>query len=454
MKFITIYILAFTCFFTAATSSAETNLNTFLSMHIVNLMPLAKSGVKNAQLALGIRYVLGSGAVRNYDEGIKWLNSESLKANKEALFYKGLAYEYKKDYAKALDLYNLAAKQGFAPAITKIGQFHLSGTGVPKDYDEAIKWFNKAKDSNDVDALYYIGLMHELGKGFNKSYDEALTFYDKAISLGCTHATERIEYLKGKRERLDNLIYKPINAMKMFIYEEYLGVGSALFALITFIVMYKNKKPYYSFALYDIIDPSNTKVTDVEVFYLGKQVSNISIIKYAFWNGGRRTIDKSDLVPAEPIKLLLKQGIILNVKTDSTLNKANDFKYIVSDDLTEVDIYFEYLDKNDGIVLDIINTCKNSDDIICSGMIKGCGAIRKRPYSIRPPLSNMAKLGLAIIQLITLLFITYKYVNYGNITTLDYIFLATTSLVVLLLFITTMKSLPAKYNLTLEKIRA
>ena len=56
------------------------------------------------------------------------------------------------DYATALDWYQRAADQGFAPAQFNLGVL-LSGTdGVPADYPTALQWYRKAALQGDAEA--------------------------------------------------------------------------------------------------------------------------------------------------------------------------------------------------------------------------------------------------------------------------------------------------------------
>ena len=67
--------------------------------------PLAKNGLSEAQLGLGLLYGKGQGLLQDYKEAIKWFKLSADQGNEESQFYIGMAYingvTYKKDYSIA-----------------------------------------------------------------------------------------------------------------------------------------------------------------------------------------------------------------------------------------------------------------------------------------------------------------------------------------------------------------
>jgi TPR repeat protein len=72
----------------------------------------AGQGDANAQFALGMWYVDGTGIVQNYAEAVRW--------------------------------YNLAAEQGYSSAQGNLGWMYEQGNGVVQDYVTAHMWYNLA----------------------------------------------------------------------------------------------------------------------------------------------------------------------------------------------------------------------------------------------------------------------------------------------------------------------
>lgn len=75
----------------------------------------------------------------------------------EALFDRGCNYLYgtgnkTKDYAKALEYFQVAANRGHSNSQVNLGFMYDQGMGVPQDYSEAAKWYLKAAAQGDEDA--------------------------------------------------------------------------------------------------------------------------------------------------------------------------------------------------------------------------------------------------------------------------------------------------------------
>lgn len=71
------------------------------------------------------------------------------------LYEKGIGVE--RDYAKALFLYNKAAKQGFASAQHHLGVMYENGQGVDQNYTKAFEWYSKAANQELREAQGKIG---------------------------------------------------------------------------------------------------------------------------------------------------------------------------------------------------------------------------------------------------------------------------------------------------------
>ena len=119
-------------------------------------------------------------------------SSQSDAQKASALFDKGEQYYYGrgvgKDYAKAAEMYRLAADQGHAQAQASLGWMYAEGQGVPKDDAEALKWYRKAADQGDVWAQHDLGDMYDNGRGVPKDDAEAVKWYRKAAQQGSESA--------------------------------------------------------------------------------------------------------------------------------------------------------------------------------------------------------------------------------------------------------------------------
>ena len=149
----------------------------------------AASGSASAQFMLGLIYNSGWGVECDYDKAQEWYEkaatNDSTRA-REMLYY--LAEDYKdggrrvkKDYAKAMELYQLSANQGYASAQAQLGiEYYFGGDGVKQDYAKAAEWYEKAANNGNSFAQKELAKMYEKGLGVEKDPLKAQEWYSKA----------------------------------------------------------------------------------------------------------------------------------------------------------------------------------------------------------------------------------------------------------------------------------
>ena len=88
------------------------------------------------------------------------------------------------NYAEAAEWFKKAADQGLANAQFNLGVAYLFGNGVPRDYGQAAEWFRKAADQGYASAQYKLGRMYVNGDGVARDYGQAASWYRKAADQG------------------------------------------------------------------------------------------------------------------------------------------------------------------------------------------------------------------------------------------------------------------------------
>ena len=110
-----------------------------------------------------------------------------LKRQEQAKQNAALGDEYYKaqNYAEAVKLFRLAAKQGHAGAQFSLGQAYHKGNGVPQDDAEALKWHRQAAEQGHAKAQNELGMRYAEGRGGVLENDaEAAKWYRKAAKQG------------------------------------------------------------------------------------------------------------------------------------------------------------------------------------------------------------------------------------------------------------------------------
>ncbi|MFZ4657513.1 MAG: hypothetical protein ACOYNY_10900 [Caldilineaceae bacterium] len=97
--------------------------------------------------------------------------------------------------------------------------------------------------------------------------------------------------------------------------------------------------------------------------------------RLVFWNGGKDVIQHTDIANHQRFLLALsKKNEILEIRPISQTNPTIN---LIKVDLRTIDINFEYIDAQQGIVFDIVH-CGDSVEMSLSGILKG-GRVEVKP---------------------------------------------------------------------------
>ncbi len=157
----------------------------------------AEKGSGNAMLTLGRFYEQGVGVSRNYTKALEWYEKAAKAGQPEGYYNLGVCCEIgmgtAADAAKALQNYQKAADMGFALAMYKLSTLYISGTGTAKDAAKGTAYLEKAADTgmaaaaNDLGGIYLAGLL-----GRKKDEKKALAMFMRAADLGNLEAIKNI----------------------------------------------------------------------------------------------------------------------------------------------------------------------------------------------------------------------------------------------------------------------
>lgn len=160
-----------------------------------------------------------------------------------------------------------------------------------------------------------------------------------------------------------------------------LAVLSILLAVVFYFRSQKNKTPCFESSNNTIVEGLHRSLDGLEVHYKGVSQERITISKVVFWNGGRDTIDGSDLVQKDPLRILCPSDIdILDVQIVSDNAQLNSIQLgepIETDEGVSYPISFEYLDHEEYFVVQLIHNGNSSEEFIVEGKIKGVKSINR-----------------------------------------------------------------------------
>ena len=192
----------------------------------------AEQGKDKAQWLLANCLLQGSGAEKNLQSGIWWLEKAAdsglavAQSDLGDCIYDGIGVE--EDKTKALGLYKKAADQGFPEALLNIAWCYWEGGGVSPDYAEAFRWYQKGAEENWAWGYFGLGDCYSTGKGVEQDFSQAIGFYRKAADMGFRWAQSELGwyYETGKGVKKN-----PVEAVRWYQLAADQGLDYAQFNL-------------------------------------------------------------------------------------------------------------------------------------------------------------------------------------------------------------------------------
>lgn len=155
---------------------------------------------------------------------------------------------------------------------------------------------------------------------------------------------------------------------------------SAIFGLLSFVLAVvsiylflrskKEKKPMFCIRSINLIGDLYNKIGGLEIFYKDKPVSNVFSTNVAFWNNGGEVLNKNDISQTEQLRVVFPKGKILDKEIVTTTSNSTNFE-IEQRNENEVILSFDFLEKNEGAVVNLLHTSKSLKDVKFIGKIKG-----------------------------------------------------------------------------------
>lgn len=131
---------------------------------------------------------------QDFETAKQWLTLAANQKHHKSQYSLAVMYEngygVDIDYKKALQLYELAAKD-IPHARHNIGVMYEEGKGVPVNYTEALKWYTDGKYNEDVlaETAYNLGVIYANGNGVRQDNSYAKDYFgqacDAGLQLGC-----------------------------------------------------------------------------------------------------------------------------------------------------------------------------------------------------------------------------------------------------------------------------
>lgn len=153
-------------------------------------------------------------------------------------------------------------------------------------------------------------------------------------------------------EWLTNLMSSPI----AWTILSAIAIFGFIFAIISHFSNKEKKEFSYVIKSNALIRKKKSKFDKLMIKYDGQQIEDFYISKITIWNSGNKTINESDMVNSKEITISVEEGdLILDSEVIVTSEETNNFTIRKIDDRT-IKVLFDYTDRKDGAVVQIIHT--------------------------------------------------------------------------------------------------
>lgn len=168
-----------------------------------------------------------------------------------------------------------------------------------------------------------------------------------------------------------------MEVLKSFLNQNWVGTLIGIIGLVAACLFYRRSqvtpRPVYQtrgLGLVGVRDPALPG--EVEIRFHGRAVPRVTRTHIVFWNAGRATIRREDVVTKDPPRLVFdKDTEVLNVRIAQTTREVIGLNVDVkADSGNEVVLSFDYLDCKDGALIEVLHTSENAHPQLL-GTIRG-----------------------------------------------------------------------------------
>jgi hypothetical protein len=161
-----------------------------------------------------------------------------------------------------------------------------------------------------------------------------------------------------------------------FIVTIIVAIAGIASSAILAIRLARRKKPVWAYVSKQIIGLGTNVPHELRLFFEEKQVDDVYQTLIIFFNAGNQTIRKEDI--RDNITICFPKAQVLQIPTVLTPEKPQNkisIEKIARKNGDLIEIEFDFLDHNDGVLLDVLHTACN-ESISCKGYILEVGAPR------------------------------------------------------------------------------
>lgn len=150
-------------------------------------------------------------------------------------------------------------------------------------------------------------------------------------------------------------------------------IAVALIAIIVNLVLYfrskRTKEPIWYYKTEEVISTAEKLKDDIQIYFKGQKVSQVSVSKIGLVNVGKEPIDQAHV--KRPIKLPFNDNISILQEPKVLKCTRDEIDFKVTHSGTDVFLSFSLLDHLDGAVTEVVHTGDKNTNLQIEGTILG-----------------------------------------------------------------------------------
>lgn len=107
-----------------------------------------------------------------------------------------------------------------------------------------------------------------------------------------------------------------------------------------------------------------------EIRYRAQAVKRVIRGTLVLWNAGNLTLESSAVSSHDPLRMVIPDGEFLEAEIIRVVNRTAGLEAVLSEDLREIEVRFEYVDPNEGVTIAFLHTSAQVHPDV-RGRIKG-----------------------------------------------------------------------------------
>lgn len=193
-------------------------------------------------------------------------------------------------------------------------------------------------------------------------------------------------------------------------------IGALIAVLIGAYFYFKSRKVKrvaYITSTRNLIQDVSETLSDIAVTFQGQPANNISVSKISIWNAGTDTVHGTDIVPVDPLRFMISGGKVLDAKI---VRASQPSQFRIGQTSEGLQVSFDYLDKNQGALIQLVHTATSDESIRLTGSIKGGCSIVRGPLAPNRYLNRVDSI-LRLVLLLSILFLLASFLStnrYGS----------------------------------------